>query len=174
MSYFATALPVIYVADVHPEYGTLGLQLNRLSNRTMSDLFPGLQSFRQRPLYMGGKKNCGAAFSMIHQKVGFPENRAWKGLAHNEDFRIFFSPDVAMANELCSTNDATPSDFKFFQWATVWKPRQLELEWERKLWLSVQGPVDILFDDCCPAEFPLWRRIVASLPTDAAGNIPLK
>ena len=29
------------------------------------------------------------------------------------------SPNTAMANELCMTKDALPTDFKFFQWATV-------------------------------------------------------
>lgn len=28
------------------------------------------------------------------------------------DFKLFYSPDVAMANELCSTNNAFPSEFR--------------------------------------------------------------
>ena len=32
---------------------------------------------------------------------------------------LLYSPNTAMANELCMTNDALPTDFKFFQWATV-------------------------------------------------------
>lgn len=39
-------------------------------------------------------------------------SRAWKGVPGKPDFRLFFSPDVAMANELCSTGDADPRDFK--------------------------------------------------------------
>ena len=32
---------------------------------------------------------------------------------------LYLSPNTAMANELCMTKDALPTDFKFFQWATV-------------------------------------------------------
>lgn len=38
--------------------------------------------------------------------------RAFKGVPGNSKFKLFFSPDVAMANELCLTADADPSDFK--------------------------------------------------------------
>jgi putative AlgH/UPF0301 family transcriptional regulator len=101
---------------------------------------------------------------MMHSKAGFPENRPFKGLPGDPlSMRLFFSPDVAMANELCLTNDAAASDFKFFQWATVWLPKQLDLEYERKAWLTLQAPMQAVFDDDSRA-FPLWRRLVASLP----------
>jgi len=49
---------------------------------------------------------------MIHKIAGFPENRPWKGVPGNTDFKFFFSPDFAMANELCMTGDADARDFK--------------------------------------------------------------
>jgi putative AlgH/UPF0301 family transcriptional regulator len=39
----AKLLPVIYVADVHIEYGTVGFQLNRRSDMTMNDISPELR-----------------------------------------------------------------------------------------------------------------------------------
>jgi putative AlgH/UPF0301 family transcriptional regulator len=90
--------------------------------------------------------------------------RAWK-VAPGSDFKLFFSPNLAMANELCLTKDATPSEFKFFQWATIWLPNQLELEYKQKLWLTVDGPVSMFFDDDS-ASFPLWRKIMMSLPEE--------
>jgi hypothetical protein len=43
-----------------------------------------------------------------------------------------------MANELCSTQDALPGDFKMFSWATIWPPRNLDQEYQRKLWITVE------------------------------------
>lgn len=141
----ANILPVIYLADNHPEYGMLGFILNKKSGKIMNDnsMYSGLKNLRNRPVYLGGTQNRGSSFTMIHRKAGFPENRIWKGLPGNTEFRLFFSPDVAMANELCSTKDALPNDFKFFQWASIWQPRQLELEYDKKLWITINGPVEV-------------------------------
>ena len=68
-------LPVIYVADVHQEYGTLGFILNKLSDKTMQEVHPSMKSFRSRSIYLGGLHNKGSSFTMLHRKVGFPENR---------------------------------------------------------------------------------------------------
>lgn len=65
----AKILPVIYVADVHTEYGTLGYQLNSKSANTMNDISPELRSFRQTPVYLGGQQNKGSSFTMVHNKV---------------------------------------------------------------------------------------------------------
>ena len=158
----ARKLPVIYLADIHQEYGTLGLQLNAVSDKSLNDFHSALKMLRDRPVYNGGLQNRGSSFTMVHQKIGFPENRAWKGIPGNTEFKLFFSPDIAMANELCSTKDAIPNDFKFFQFTTVWSPKQLDLEYDKKLWLTVEGPVRIIFEDD-KISCPLWRRIVASL-----------
>jgi putative AlgH/UPF0301 family transcriptional regulator len=66
---------VIYIADVHPEYGTLGFMLNRKSEVTMNDLYPELRSLRKRPVYLGGVQNRGSSFTMVHKRAGFPDNR---------------------------------------------------------------------------------------------------
>mmetsp|Transcript_14226 Transcript_14226/g.23676 ORF Transcript_14226/g.23676 Transcript_14226/m.23676 type:complete len:316 (+) Transcript_14226:72-1019(+) len=168
-------LPVIYVADTHPEYGTVGFMLNKRSPETVDALYGGgLRCFRDRPLYIGGLSKKGSSFTMIHRIAGFPENRSWKGLPDKPDFRLYFSPDVAMANELCSTNDAKPKDFKFFQWATVWMPRQLEQEYQQRMWITVEAPVELLFEDE-DAVCPLYRRVLRSLPdeTFALPSVPL-
>ena len=102
---------------------------------------------------------------MMHKKAGFPENRKWKSLPGDNDFKIFFSPEIAMANELCLTNDAQPNDFKFFQWATVWAPNQLEVEYKNKMWITVSATSALLFDDD-RKDLPVWRRVVASLPKE--------
>lgn len=69
-------LPIVYIADIHPEYGTLGYMLHRESaNTSMASLYPSLKSFRTRPIYLGGVRTMGSAFTMLHRKVGFPENR---------------------------------------------------------------------------------------------------
>lgn len=74
--YLASVLPVIYIADRHMEYGTLGYVLNRKSaGATMNDISPNFRHLRHRPIYEGGPANSGSSFTMIHRKVGFPENR---------------------------------------------------------------------------------------------------
>ena len=68
----AKLLPVVYIADVHTEYGTLGYQLNKRSENTMNDIFPELRSFRQTPVFLGGQQNKGSSFTMVHNKVKIP------------------------------------------------------------------------------------------------------
>lgn len=164
----AHQLPVIYIADVHPEYGTVGFALNKESTDSkMSEKHAGLKSFRDRAIYLGGADKRGSSFTMVHQKAGFPENRAWKQIPTKNGEKsppLFFSPDLAMANELCLTNDAKPEDFKFFEWATVWSPGQLAYEYEQQLWITVEAPVNALFSDEAISK-PLWKRLVCSLPT---------
>lgn len=72
----ALELPIIYIADIHPEYGTLGFMLNKLSPSSMMNLHPTLKSLRSRPIYKGGLQNKGSTFTMLHTKIGFPENRS--------------------------------------------------------------------------------------------------
>ncbi len=165
LSKLAEELPVIYIADVHSEYGTMGFMLNKRADMSMNDIHPEFRSFRSRAVYLGGAQSRGNSFTMLHKRQGFPDNRALKVLPDEEDaqFRLYFSPDMAMANELCMTKDAEPQDFKFFQWATVWLPKQIELEYEQKCWLTLKAPVNAIFDDDIPTQ-PLWRRLVGSLP----------
>lgn len=157
----ANILPVIYIAETHPEFGTLGFMLHRFSGKTVESYFPAHKPFRKCKVYEGGTQKRGNSFTMLHKKIGFPENRAFKVLPGKTDFRLFFSPDVAMASELCLTNDAKPSDFKFFEWATVWPPKQLEYEYEKRLWITVEAPTDVIFSD--EGNYPMWTRIASSL-----------
>lgn len=166
-STLATILPVIYIADFDTEYGHLGYLLNKPGG-LMNELRPELRMFRNRPYYIGGIGKKGSSLTMVHRKVGFSDNRAFKTIPGRTDFRFFFSPNLAMANELCLTKDASMKEFKFFQWATVWTPRQLEFEYDQKLWVTIAGPVNIFTDDDLGPQCPLWSRVVASLP---AGRI---
>ena len=166
LSKLATELPVIYIADVHPEYGTMGFMLNKRSDVSMNDIHPEFRSFRSRAVYLGGTQNRGNSFTMLHKRQGFPDNRALKVLPDNDaQFRLYFSPDVAMANELCMTGDADHLDFKFFQWATIWLPKQIEMEYEQRCWLTLKAPVGAIFDDDIHTQ-PLWRRLIGSLPAE--------
>ena len=167
LSEIVAHLPVIYIADVHSEYGTMGYMLNNRSSKSMGDSKPEYRMFRNRPIFKGGATNRGSSFTMLHRKGGFPENRALRVLPgpENIEYKLYFSPDIAMANELCMTKDATPEEFKFFEWASVWSPKQLEQEYDKKMWLTIKAPSDVIFDDN-QAPFPLWSRIVASLPDD--------
>jgi hypothetical protein len=111
LSELATMLPVIYIADIHNEYGTLGYTLNRKTGLTMKDAYPVYKTFRMRNIYEGGTGKKGSSFTMLHQIGGFPENRPFKQLP-KDGIKLFFSPDIAMANEMCLTDDAKPFDFK--------------------------------------------------------------
>lgn len=101
----------------------------------------------------------------MHRKAGFPENRPYKVLPDRKpEFNLFFSPAAAMANELCLTDDARAEEFKFFQWACTWPPRQLEIETATR-WLVVEAPVGLIFADH-DESMPLYKRVVSSLPAD--------
>jgi len=45
-------LPVIYLADIHSEYGTLGYMLHRPA-AVMNDFHPELRKFRQKRVFLG-------------------------------------------------------------------------------------------------------------------------
>ena len=164
LSLLAPHLPVIYIADIHNEFGTLGYQLNKKAGIVLNELYPELRSLRSAEVYLGGYSKKGSSFTMLHSKMGFPDNRSLKSIPGSP--KLFFSPNVAMANELVSTKDAKMNDFKFFQWATVILPNQLQIEYASKLWLCVKAPTDLLFSDDRPERCPLWTRIIASLPSD--------
>jgi putative AlgH/UPF0301 family transcriptional regulator len=176
LSILAKFLPVVYIANVHSEFGWLGFQLNlRRAGETVEELFPYLKVIRDQPLYRGGAKMQGSAWYMLHRRKDFPENRAFKKLPKtevakspafdNDAFAIFYSPAVAYANELCMSGDAQPEEFKFFAWSTIWRPQQLENEVRDKKWIVVEGPADILFaQDPNGDEPPLYQRVLWSLP----------
>lgn len=63
-----------------------------------------------------------------------------------------------------------PEDFKFFNWATVWLPEQLEMETRNRFWICVQAPVSLLFADDDRPNAPLYKRVLCSLPK---GSFPL-
>ena len=62
---------------------------------------------------------------MLHIKVGFPDNPPYKILPSKKHYHIIFSPNMA-------TGDASPADFRSFEWATNWLPHQMELEYKDK------------------------------------------
>lgn len=104
--------------------------LNQPSGKLVADVYPAYKAFRRSNIYCGGLQNRGSAFTMLHKRGGFPENRyqnisniyvgfklcdnrAFKVLPSHPNFKIYFSPDVAMANELVLTNDAKVNEFKY-------------------------------------------------------------
>ena len=102
---------------------------------------------------------------MLHRRQGFPDNRALRFLPQEFQHRLFFSPDVAMANELVSTGDAAVREFRFFQWATIWRPNQLTYEWDQGIWHHLEAPADVLFEDTPSSYEPLWRRLLGLIPS---------
>ena len=67
---------IVYIADKHAEYGTLGYELGKQTQgAVVGDIYPSFRYLRQQPLFDGGAKYCGADFTMIHRRSGFPENR---------------------------------------------------------------------------------------------------
>lgn len=67
--------PVIYIANINKDYGTLGLMINQLAEVNVGNLYPAYRKLRNQPLFLGGKNRKGASLLMIHRKTGFPENR---------------------------------------------------------------------------------------------------
>eukprot|EP01032_Pedospumella_encystans_P015889 gene15889-18150_t len=161
---FHAELPIIYLAGQHKEYGTIGYQLNkRLEGITMNDIHPELRYLRSQPVYAGGPEGSGSSFTMLHRKAGFPDNRPWKTMPGKPDFKLFYSPDVAMANELCSTNNAFPSEFRFFRWSCVWSPGQLEEEHRKGLWTTFNGPIEMVFPEDEGSQHALFQRMITSI-----------
>ena len=71
----ATFLPVIYIAENHPDFGTLGFQLNQPSGKFVGDVNPSFKMLRKKMIFQGGLQNRGNSFTMLHKRTGFPENR---------------------------------------------------------------------------------------------------
>ena len=52
---------------------------------------------------------------------------------------------------------------RFFQWGTIWQPRQLDLEYDKKLWITIRGPPEvslIIFDPV--SDLKSWSQLNSS------------
>jgi hypothetical protein len=63
-------------------------------------------------------------------------SRPFRGVPGKPDFKLFFSPDVAMANELCSSKDALPSEFKYVTVVSLLSPSMLHTRASQVAWLT--------------------------------------
>ena len=218
VDYLVRALPVLYIADKHMEYGTLGYVLNKKCvDITMNDIYPNFRHLRHRPVYEGGPPNSGSSFTMVHRKVGFPENRLHylrrtnaakfpptyvpcksilHATGHGREYLAsrtsacssaqmwlwpmscapretptpgtsserslyliarFFTFAFQHRNRISVDISIDSAYCRFFQWATVWAPGQLEAECQRGCWITVDGPVEVRATETFP---PVRMRLL--------------
>jgi hypothetical protein len=84
---------------------------------TVRDAHPYLTKVRNKRYTLGGHERKGVEEMMIHRrKDNFPANRIFytHPMVENQggDHTVYFSPEVAYANDLCLTNDARPEEFR--------------------------------------------------------------
>lgn len=136
---------VIYVYDQTHE-GTVGLCLNRPSDRTIQELAEhhGLRYNGKEPLYVGGPVNP-HALVMLHSPDWYCSNT----MEVNGSFRV--SSDKSMLARICQGD--CPKYWRFFLGMSGWKTGQLEGEirgekpWSRAhSWLIGPASEKILFN----------------------------
>jgi hypothetical protein len=83
---------------------------------TVKDMHPYLTKVRNKRYTLGGHERKGVEEMMIHKKKDdFPSNRRFEThltLIGHRDHTVYYSPEVAYANDLCLTNEARPEDFR--------------------------------------------------------------
>ena len=148
----------------------------KVIKKVVGDVFPAYRYLRNTEIHLGGFQTRGSSLTMLHTKVGFPDNRPFKILPGKKHYQVFFSPNIAMANELISTGDASPADFRFFEWATNWLPHQMELEYKNRAWVAVDAPLEVLFPKNSKKEegeeesVPLWVKLLSSALRNVDSN----
>lgn len=139
---------VLVVAD--NKTGTAGLILNNLGTTPLSQLFPKLNSARQRTdvAFRGGPVAPTKIFCLVRTPGPLREaDLVLPGL--------YVSTSLSLM-QLALNAGRSASTFRVFQGYTGWKPGQLQQELARRLWTVRPATAEIVFD---PQPATLWPSL---------------
>lgn len=151
----------------HNEQGALGVVVNRPIDMTIKGLFEQVEialepaHWEEQPVYFGGPVQMDRGF-VLHRPAG-----EWQStLPIGTECGLTTSKDILEA----LASGGGPEQFIITLGYAGWAPGQLEHEISQNAWLSVNAPLDIIFnlpwDERLPAAFHHLGVDLASLSED--------
>lgn len=154
----------------HDTEGAFGLILNRPSENTLGDVFPGsLPDALKSEVLFGGGPVQPAAMSYLHSDAYLPASGVIENLevGHNLEQLVEIGESWSPTKQL-----------RVFAGYAGWAPGQLDDEMRRDAWLTHPATIDLVFH--MPPESlwkhvlklrPNWKeRLLADSPDDMAAN----
>lgn len=116
----------------------LGVIVNRPTRRTLSSLFPEHEPSKKvvEPVYFGGPMSRGAVVAVVKTE---------KDLGRGS---ISLTKEMLLAmtvNIVDKVIEETPNNARYYVGYIVWRPGELRLEIDRKLWHVVNADTQIIF-----------------------------
>ena len=156
---------VLFIAVHDAEDGSLGVVLNRQSDKTVADLVdePGLGPLGSLPVFLGGPVG--------RDKLTFSAFR-WRTESQSVECRV--SLDLDEARDAVMDGDWVVRAFLGY---AGWTGGQLEGELEQKAWVVQKPDSEILDTESCNQiwftimqHYGPWFRLLASAPDDPSLN----
>ena len=116
----------------------LGVIVNRPTRRTLSSLFPEHEPSKKvvEAVYFGGPMSRGAVIAVV--KTEKDPGRGSISLTKE----MFLAMTVNIVDKVI---EETPNNARYYVGYIVWRPGELRLEIDRKLWHVVNADTDIIF-----------------------------
>ena len=116
----------------------LGVIVNRPTRRTLSSLFPEHEPSKKvvEPVYFGGPMSRGAVVAVV--KTEKDPGRGSISLTKE----MFLAMTVNIVDKVI---EETPNNARYYVGYIVWRPGELRMEIDRKLWHVVNADTDIIF-----------------------------
>ena len=116
----------------------LGVIVNRPTRRTLSSLFPEHEPSKKvvEPVYFGGPMSRGAVVAVVKSEKD--PGRGSISLTKE----MFLAMTVNIVDKVI---EETPNNARYYVGYIVWRPGELRMEIDRKLWHVVNADADIVF-----------------------------
>ncbi len=116
----------------------VGVIVNRPTRRSLSSLFPEHEPSKKviEPVYYGGPMSRGAVVAVVRTEKNL--GRGSIGLTRE----MFLAMTVNIVDRVI---EEIPNNARYYVGYIVWRPGELRLEIDRKLWHVVNADADIVF-----------------------------
>jgi putative transcriptional regulator len=141
----------ILVAREIPDGRHVGFILNRPTEMTMTEAFPGHEASKTvtEPLYLGGPADLNAVFALVHRHTA-PKDGI---LALTDD--LYLAISAAAVDEAMTVSGNEQS--RFFAGSVLWRPGELDEEIRRGAWYVMEPTAEIVLPKRTTG---LWERLV--------------
>lgn len=139
----------------------LGVIVNRPTRRTLSSLFPEHEPSRKvvEPVYFGGPMSRGAVVAVV--KTEKDPGRGSISLTKE----MFLAMTVNIVDKVI---EETPNNARYYVGYIVWRPGELRMEIDRKLWHVVNADTDIIFRKDTHGLWEEMMRLARSVTAQAS------
>jgi putative transcriptional regulator len=125
----------------HDQNGTVGFILNKLSNYTVQDLVPEIES--NHKVYLGGPVAEDNLY-FVHRVPNMIPNSI--EIETNDSGGIYWGGDFEAVQDLLSSNSLSPNDIRFFLGYSGWSKNQLDNEIKITSWIIKDNNYQNIFE----------------------------